>query len=247
LCRKLHNDAEDYIGVPLKTATFKVALMAVFAAMQALLSMFPLSITLGVSGQVTLGLVGGCLIGVLLGPVYGGLAVLLGSFLGVFLNPGGALFGFLSPIPPFLGAFSAGCVKIKRGYVAGAVILVSLLVFYAHPYGREAFIYSWLHIVAMAVAFSPLAFMAGSAFDSVRTAKPVLGIATAAFIGAMADHMVGSALAIWYFSPSLTPEIWFLAMPVYPVERIVAVVLVTLIAAPVYYIVANTGLADLIK
>jgi hypothetical protein len=99
----------------------------------------------------------------------------------------------------------------------------------------------------MIIAFSPLAHMAGSAFDSQKTAKPLFGIATAAFVGAMADHMVGSALAIWYFSPSLTPEIWFLAMPVYPVERIVAVVLVTLIVAPVYYVIANTGFADLIK
>lgn len=138
-------------------------------------------------------------------------------------------------------------MKIKRGYIAGAVILASLLIFYAHPYGREAFVYTWLHIVAIMVAFSPLGWIAGSTFNSARTARPIFGIALAAFVGVMTDHIAGSALAIWYFSPSLTPEIWFSAMPVYPVERIVAIVLTTLITAPVYYTLRKARLSDLLK
>jgi len=231
----------------LKLSTIKIASIAVFAALQALLAVLPFSITIGVSGQITLGIIGGSLIGILLGPVIGGLAVLIGSFVGVALNPAGALFGMLSPISPFLGAVGAGCVKIKRGYIAGAVILASLLTFYAHPYGREAFVYTWLHIVAMIVAFSPLGWIAGSTFNSAKTAKPIFGIAMAAFVGVMTDHVAGSALAIWYISPALTPEIWFSAIPVYPVERILAIVLTTLITAPVYYTLREAGLSDLLK
>jgi biotin transporter BioY len=231
----------------LKLSTVRIASIAVFAALQALLAVLPFTITIGVSGQITLGIIGGSLIGILLGPITGGLAVLVGSFVGVALNPGGALFGILTPIAPFLGAVGAGCVKIKKGYVAGALILASLLIFYANPSGREAIAYTWLHIVAMVVAFSPIAWVAGSAFDSARTAKPMFGIAVAAFVGVLTDHIAGSALAIWYFSPSPPPEIWFLAMPVYPVERIVAVVLTTLIAAPVYYTLRRAGLSDLIS
>lgn len=221
--------------------------MAIFAALQVLLTILPFTITLGVSGQITLGVIGGSLIGIVLGPLIGGLAVLIGSFVGVFLNPGGAIFGAFTVIPPFLGAVGAGCVKNKRGYISGAIILASLLVFYAHPSGHEAFLYSWLHIAAMIVAFSPLAHIAGSSFRSGKTARPVYGIAIAGFVGVLTDHIAGSSLAIWYFSPTLIPEIWFSAMPVYPIERAAALALIVMITTPVYYSLRRTGLLDSLK
>jgi hypothetical protein len=223
----------------MKLSTVDVALIAVFAALQAVLSIFPFTITIGVSGSITLGVVGGPLIGILLGPIIGGFAVLIGSVIGVFLNPAGALFGILTIIPPFFGAFGAGCVKVKRGYVAGAVILMSLLVFYANPSGREAYLYTWLHIAAMIVAFSPIAFIAGSSFNSPQTVKPIFGIVIASFIGVLTDHITGSALGIWYFS--LPPEVWYSIMFVYPVERIVALALASAIAIPVYYSLKRAG------
>jgi hypothetical protein len=228
----------------MKLSAVDVALIAVFAAFQALLSIFPFTFTIGVSGQITLGVIGGPLIGILLGPIIGGCAVLIGSAVGVFLNPAGAILGVLTVVPPSFGAIAAGCVKIKRGYIAGAVILVSLLVFYAHPFGREAFIFTWLHIIAMIVAFSPLAYIAGSTFSSSQTVKPVLGIVIASFVGVLADHMTGNALAIWYFSPFLTPQIWYGIMFVYPIERLVALVLASVIAVPAYYSLKKARLID---
>ncbi|NWF87574.1 hypothetical protein HXY32_07200 [Candidatus Bathyarchaeota archaeon] len=219
----------------MKLSTQNVALMAVFAALQASFSIFPFTITVGVSGEITLGVIGGSLIGILLGPIIGGLAVLIGSVVGVFVNPAGALFGILTVIPPFLGAFGAGCVKIKRGYVTGAIILVALLIFYAHPFGREAYIYPWLHIIAMIVAFSPIAHIASSTFSSSNTKKPIFGISIAAFVGVLTDHISGSALAMWYFSPFLTPPIWYSIMPIYPIERMIALIIIVVIATPVYY------------
>ena len=229
----------------MKLSAVKVASIAIFAAVQALLSYLPYTITLGVSGEITLGLIGGSLIGIVLGPMTGGLAVLIGSTVAAFLNPAGAIFGIFSPIPAFFGAVGAGSIKIRRGYIAGTLILASLLVFYAHPIGREVFIYPWLHIIAMIVAFSPLAYMASSALNSSEPAKQTLGIAVAAFVGVFADHIAGSALAMWYFS--IPSEIWYGVMPIYPVERIVALILVTVITAPVYYSLKKAGLIDRIK
>jgi len=228
----------------MKLTTTDIALTAVFAAFQALLSVFPFTLTVGVSGQITLGVIGGPLIGVLLGPLVGSLASLIGSVVGVFLNPGGALFGVFSVIPPFLGAFAAGCLKTRRGYVAGAVMLGSLIVFYAHPFGREAYMYPWLHIIAILVALSPLAYFAASTFSSSRIVKPVFGIITAVFIGILADHIAGSALAIWYFSPLLTAPIWNSILLVYPIERLVAVGLASAIAIPVYSSLKRGRLID---
>jgi hypothetical protein len=230
-----------------KFKTVDVALIALFASLQAILAVLPFTITIGVSGQITLGILGGSLIGILLGPIRGGLAVLLGSLVGVFLNPGGAIFGFLTVIPPFFGAFGAGCIKIKRGYLAGIVILASLLVFYAHPFGLEVLIYPWLPIIAMIVAFSPLARIASSSYSSSEYTKLTLGIAISAFVGVLADNITGSALAMWYFSPMLVPEIWYSILFIYPVERIIAIILVTIIATPVYYSLKKAGILERIN
>jgi len=228
----------------MKLSTIEVAFMAVFAALQAVLSLIPLSFTIGVSGEITLGVVGGALIGILLGPLIGGLAVLIGSFIGVMLNPAGAIFGIFSVLPPFFGAIGSGCIKIKKGYIAGAIVLVSLLVFYAHPFGRGALFYPLLHIIAMIIAFSPLAYMAGKTFDSPQLAKPILGIIVASFVGVLTDHITGSAIGIWYY-PFLTPDKWYAIAFVYPVERLVALTLSTIIAVPLYSSLKKAKLLDL--
>ncbi|MEM1587121.1 MAG: ECF transporter S component [Candidatus Bathyarchaeia archaeon] len=226
----------------MRLSSLQVSLIAIFAALQVLLSIFPLSITIGVAGSITLGVAGSPLIGILLGPVLGGLAVLIGSLIGCFINPSGAIFGFLTVIPPFLGALGAGCIRVKRGHIIGAIILASLLIFYAHPYGQQAYIYPWLHIIAMIVAFSPIATMSGSAFTSQKFSKILFGAIISSFVGVMADHIAGCAIAIWYFSPMLVPEIWYIAMPVYPVERVIALIVASIIAASIYQRLKKIGL-----
>jgi hypothetical protein len=229
----------------MKLSAVNVALMAVFASLQALLSVLPFSITIGISGEITLGVIGGPLIGILLGPIIGGGAVLIGSLIGAFLNPAGAIFGIFSVLPPFFGAIGAGCVKIKRGYVAGAIILAWLLVFYANPSGREAFVYPWLHIIAMVVAFSPLAGLAASTFRSSQLTRPVFGIVIASFVGVLTDHITGSALGIWYFP--IPPAVWYSIMLIYPVERIVALIIASAIATPLYASLKRAKLIDVLN
>lgn len=223
-------------------SSLRVSLIVVFAALQALLAIFPLTVTIGVAGSITLGAAGGPLIGILLGPTLGGLATLIGSLIGCFINPSGAIFGFLTVIPPLLGAFGAGCIRVKRGYLIGIVMLASLLIFYAHPFGQRAYIFPWLSIIAMAVAFSPIAIRAGSAFGSGTFSKIFFGALISSFVGVMADHISGCAIAIWYFSPILTPEIWYLAMPIYPIERVITLIIASIIAAPIYQRLKGAGI-----
>jgi hypothetical protein len=230
----------------LKISAAKVALIAVFAALQALLSVFPYSLTIGTSGEITLGVIGGSLIGILLGPFFGGAAVLVGSVAGIFLNPAGALFGFLTVVPPTMGAFAAGWTRLRRGYISGATILVFLLIFYANPVGREVFVYTWFHLIAMIVAFSSIVYVEKPTFDSHDTGKSIVGITVAAFVGVLADHIAGSAIAAWYFPP-FPAAIWYGVMFIYPIERIVAFLLTSLIAVPVYFSLKRSGLAEKLK
>jgi biotin transporter BioY len=97
----------------------------------------------------------------------------------------------------------------------------------------------------MIVAFSPISILAGSTFRSAEPIRPVFGILIASFVGVLTDHIVGSAIGIWYFS--LRPEIWYSIMPIYPVERIVALVLTTMIATPVYASLKRAKMIDLLN
>jgi hypothetical protein len=228
-------------------STKGIALVAVFAALHTVLSSLPYTITIGVSGSITLGVVSAPLIGIILGPIAGGLAVLIGSVIAMFINPAGAIFGFLSFLPATLGAIGAGFTITKRGYVAGAIILASILLFYSHPFGRAAYFYPFLHIIAAIVAF---AFSTRLAVWSTKPAdmkKLSLGVPIAAFVGTLTDHIFGSGLAIWYFSPVLTAEVWNSVMFIYPIERMVAVIITSLIALPLYYSLKKAGILNLIQ
>ncbi len=59
------------ISLPMKLSSTQIALVSVFSALQALLTLFPFTLTIGTSGQITLGAVGGPLLGILLGPLVG--------------------------------------------------------------------------------------------------------------------------------------------------------------------------------
>jgi len=228
-------------------STRYLSAIGVFAALQAVVSVVPFSVTLGVSGNITLGVIAAPLIGLLLGPIAGGIAVAIGSLIGLFLNPGGAIFGFLTVLPPSLGAIATGCVRIKRGYLAGAIILLSVAAFYANPFGRDSVLYPWMHILAMILAYSPISKLAASYFISTDLRKIMIAVAVAAFIGTLTDHAFGSGMGIWYFYPALGPAIWNLIMYVYPVERLVTVLIVTVIGAPVYQRLKVTGIIDALR
>jgi hypothetical protein len=63
----------------------------------------------------------------------------------------------------------------------------------------------------------------------------------------LADHIAGTATAIWYFSPALTAPMFYAVLVVYPIERIVAFVLTAIVAVPVYYSLKLAGFAELLK
>ena len=228
-----------------KLSTRSLTAIGVFAALQAVVSMIPFSIAIGVNGSITLGVVTAPLFGLLLGFGSGTIAVLVGSLVGLFINPSGAIFGFLTAVPPALAAFSAGSVRAGRGYLAGIIILLSVIVFYANPIGRESIFYPWLHIIAIILAFSPASKLAATYVNSTSLKKMTVGVAFAAFVGTLADQAFGSALGIWIFS--LPPSVWDLIMYVYPIERMVTVAIVTIVGVPIYKRLRISGILRSIK
>jgi hypothetical protein len=229
----------------LKT-TKGIALIAVFAAFHTVLSSLPYTIAIGVSGgSITLGVISAPLVGIILGPFSGGLAVLIGSIIGIFINPAGAIFGALSFLPATIGAFSAGFTITKRGYISAAMILAALLLFFSHPFGREAMIYPFMHIIAVIIALLFSTRLAVWSTEMSNLKKLGLGIPIAAFVGTLTDHIFGSSLAIWTFD--LPAAVWNSIIFIYPIERIVAIIITSAIALPLYYSLKKSGIFSLIK
>jgi hypothetical protein len=228
----------------LKT-TKGIALIAVFAAFHTVLSSLPYTIALGVSGSITLGVISAPLVGIILGPISGGLAVLIGSIIGMFVNPAGAIFGALSFLPATIGALSAGFTITKRGYISAVMILVALLLFFSHPFGQEAMIYPFMHIIAVIIALLFSTRLAVWSTEMSNLKKLGLGIPIAAFVGTLTDHIFGSSLAMWTFD--LPAAVWNSIIFIYPVERIVAVIITSAIALPLYYSLKKSGIFGLIK
>lgn len=222
-----------------------IALIAVFAAFHTVLSSLPYTIAIGVSGSITLGVISAPLVGIILGPVSGGLAVLIGSIIGMFINPAGAIFGALSFLPATIGAFSAGFTITKRGYISATMILAALLLFLIHPFGQEAIAYPFLHILAMFIALVFSTRLAVWSTDMSNLKKLSIGIPISAFVGTLTDHIFGSSLAIWTFD--LPAAVWNSIIFIYPIERIVAVIITSAIAIPLYYSLKKSGIFSLIR
>lgn len=223
-----------------------IALIAVFAALHAVLSSLPYSIAIGVGGgSITLGVISAPLVGILLGPISGGISVLIGSVIGMFLNPAGAIFGAISFLPATIGAFSAGFTITKKGYISAVMILIPLMLFYVHPLGNQAMIYPFMHIIAVFVALAFSTKLAVWSTEMSNIKKLGVGIPVAAFVGTLTDHITGSTLALWIFD--LPSEIWNSIIFIYPIERIVAVIITTAIALPLYYSLRKSGIFSLIK
>ena len=230
---------------PLRTSK-GLSLIALFAALHTVLSILPFSIAIGVSGgSITLGIISATLIGITLGPISGGLAVLIGSVIGMFLNPSGALLLAASFLPPTMGAISSGFLITKRGYISAVMLLVGIIAFYSHTFGLEAIYYPFMHIIALVLALIFSTRLAGWSKELSDIKKLSLGIPIAAFVGTLTDHIIGSSLYLWMFE--LPAQVWNSIIFIYPIERIVAVIITAVITLPLLYSLNKSGILNVIR
>ena len=223
-----------------------IALIAVFAALHTVLSSLPYTIAIGVGGgTITLGVVSSPLIGILLGPISGGIAAMIGSIIAMFINPAGAIMGAASFIPATVGAISTGFVIKKRGYISAVLLAIGILAFYLQPSAGQVLEYPFMHIIALAVALIFSTKLATWDPELSNLTKLSTAIPVAAFVGTLTDHITGSSIAAWMYD--LGPEVFSPVMAIYPFERIFAVIITTTIAIPLYYSLKRSGIFGLNK
>ena len=244
----------------IQSNTFYWALTGIFGALHLVMTMVPLFVLAGGSGFISMGLVSSIVIGFVLGPFYGTIAVLMGSILGVSIfNIGGILGPVIPVIAPVAGALIAGCLKIGKPRLVFLVYVFGIVAFLLSPIGLTATIYLWMHTIA-AVLVLLLIFKKSSRWLNSRVEfknddieKSILPVLLMSFIALLGDSLIGGALAAYWFIHIVNFSVGDLSMYyigatiLYPLERIAVTVVVTAVIIALMKALRGTQLSILLE
>lgn len=220
----------------------RIAAIAIFAALYAVLRLIPVSPLIGLRSSLTMGEIFSPLAGMVLGPIAGGLSVLLGTFLTVVLGRPLAFDG-LDFIPGVVAAVTAGFAM--KGRVRWSVGLAFLLmaIFTVDPLsvttvsvGQVQVPFLWMHGLSVFSVF----VVALRVLKRESGISNPLYIAAVVFISTMNAHVSGSIMfenVLVRINGVLKPDalsgIWKLVFFVYPFERTFFVIAGSILAIPV--------------
>ena len=223
------------------TRTRQITLAAVFAIVYFILRVVPTFSMIGISAQFTAGDFLLTSIALIAGLWSGTVSVFIGTIIAYPVRP--PTFLGLDFLPGLVNVFIAGLLLAGKRGIAQVSYIVILVAFLVSPfsllYGYDHIPYVWLHVIALAVLLSP----AASRIPSWSKRGGYLGIVAIgilAFVGTMAQHLVGGLLfeLVVGFVGGLTPtkfaDIWRVIFFLYPEERLIIVAISTILAVAVF-------------
>jgi len=234
-----------------KSRTRLVASVSIFAVLYALLRLIPTFPMIGVSGAVfSLSDMIAPIYGVILGPLIGPLSVILGTFIAIALGKP-VVFLFLDFLPAALNALVVGLILRRRFVPAVALNVIVLAVFLANPlttifvaanlFSQSIVLpFHWMHYLALAVLISPLSRMAAEWVGGSSAANLAKGLVVLSLVGTMLQHSTGGILFevilgqyLGVVKPESYPLIWNTVFYIYPIERVVLIILATIVGTPI--------------
>jgi len=239
-----------------KSVAYPWALTGIFGAFHLVLTFIPFSVLGMGGGFLTWGMISAALVGFLLGPFYGTIAVLAGSIIGTGLFNLGGILGPIVPIlAPTAGAFAAGALRTGRVRELFVVFLIATLAYVIGPIGIPAFLFIWLHLITLAIITILLVpklmnkLKDAVTFDKGRNLKLMpFAILLFSFIALLTDHIVGNTVTVYFFHyfgamdvPTLV-GFWLPITFVYPVERLLATVILAVIVITASEAIVQAGL-----
>jgi hypothetical protein len=237
------------------------ALTLVFAAVQMVITLFPATLPIGGTGAYfSIDLISAPIIGYLLGPFYGAVSVLLGTFIAAASDPWviglwgpfGIIGALLVAIPPAMGAFVAGLIRKGRHRTVPIVFIVTIGLFLITRVGLIVFSFLWLHFIALSLSFlflvpqlkkplkDGLNLAEGTSYPKVAIALWLL-----VFISVMADHIVASVMRAFVYlaAPAeLVSLIYTEVIFIYPIERILASIVGALVTVLIAVAITRVNL-----
>ena len=225
--------------------TKNLALAGVFAALYSVFTVVPIFPILGASSgaRIALASIAAPLIGLILGPFTGTLAVSIGGLLGWAFQPQSGAFSFLSFLPGAVSAFSSGLLfKRKRAPLFALYLsLFSILAFYPNVGPMWLYPYFlWFQLIGLLLLASPLT-SAAMDFTHEKT-KPWrlgLGVGIIFLVSILVGQIAGTVLYESMYVP--TTGLWEMLTYTYPVERGLMALIATIIGTPVIEAVRAYG------
>jgi hypothetical protein len=226
--------------VRLGVQTRRIATIAIFAVIYAILDQIPVSALIGANSTLTMAEVFSPLAGMILGPFAGGASVVLGTFVAAPGHP--LIFDGLDFIPALMAAVTAG-LAIKRKVSWAVALSIALLVIYSlDPYslplinvGSVPVPYYWLQIVGLA-AYLGIWYARKKGFKFATADALIVGIVLLATMNAEVGGgiMYENVFVLTGLeSASAMIRSWPLFFYAYPVERTFFTIAGSLLAIPV--------------
>ena len=204
-----------------------ISYVALMAAVTAVLQLIPFSVVLGagVSFPLSLSITG--LIGILLGPWAGAIAVAIGSGIGVMIAPHTAWLGPITILVMVMAPIASGLITTGRRYIVGAYLILAALVWWAlfiatngFPVDWKSLLQPWRYLLPGILLFVPK--INEKAVRMLRSEKRfVLGVALGyiIWISSQAEHTLSSIIGNLVLF-QLPEEVWtFLTLYIIGAER----------------------------
>jgi hypothetical protein len=218
----------------------ETALVGIFTAVHLVITLIPFNISIGGGGSISFGLVSAPILGFLLGPFYGVIAVLLGSLIAIGLEPSIAVIGPFTVIATAAGAFSAGAFRTNLRYAIPILFVINMFVYLLSPIGLLVPMFIWFHFVIFLVSL--LFIIPGiskkliESLQFATTSNRRLGffaIWILSIVSTTFDQATGAAFGPYYLVlllPASTIAGYFdLAIFVYPVERLIGSIIIAIV------------------
>ncbi|MHA2068521.1 MAG: hypothetical protein ACXABY_29515 [Candidatus Thorarchaeota archaeon] len=235
-----------------RSGAYPWALVGIFAAVQLVMTAFPFTFAFGGGGFLSLGLVAAPIIGYLLGPFFGTISVLIGSFLGVSINVALHPLALFTPIAPAASALVAGSLRVKKPIVVPLVYVAAMAIFLVSPIAGLSYTFLWFHIIALILSFLFLIPLFREKLENglemdanVGYGIAVVSIWLLSLISVLADQLVGSTIGAFYFL-TLGLDVPTLAgfytgvIFIYPIERTLASIIAAFVIVALAKFLART-------
>lgn len=199
----------------------------------------PIDRLVGINGTITAAGMIAPIIGILLEPAYGIVAVFTGTMVASLFPWNPIKFAGLDFLPGALNVTLVSLAVRGRRTEATLMFLITIALFIINPF-TSIFVgssllsppipYLWMHLAALIVLVSPLSKNLVIRITSRDYASLIRPVAVLAFTGTMIEHLTGGILFATVVGKAAL-RFWPVIFLVYPIERIILVIGATLIGA----------------
>lgn len=178
--------------------------------------------------------------GVVLGPIAGLLAALIGGIVGNFIWPHTAVLAIFTWMPGILGALAAGLMVKRRWKLVMAIFAVLIVAFYLHPVGKLVALWAlYDKVIALVLVLPAAKFVDTMLKDKLNLKKVTTAIGFVSFIGTEVDDITGNVLfmflelyKVWGIPVEALIPLYTAGAFIMPAQRVVIALLAMAVATP---------------